>query len=96
METGMNELRLLDGRRPDHEIETEFLEEPESTGQEAALDVMLVMADADARWGDYRSAVRVLDSVTATGGTLPSDYQLRRTRWANIAGVRRRPGSLAA
>ena len=93
----MNELRLLDGTRAGHEIETEFLEEHElSAGQEVALDVLLVMADADARWGDYASAVRVLDSVTATFGALPPEYSVRRTRWANLAGIGSRVRRLAA
>jgi hypothetical protein len=92
----MNELRLLGGARPDHEIETEFLEDQdEATGEEAAVEVLFVMADADARWGDYASAVRVLDAVAATSDSLPAEYALKHARWANIAGVRR-PRSLAA
>ena len=84
----MNELRFLTPGRHEGEIETEFLEEQDLTsGQEVALEVLLVMADADARWGDYASAVRVLDSVTATFGSLPADYAMRRTRWANLAGI---------
>ncbi|MEA2272170.1 MAG: hypothetical protein QOI98_878 [Solirubrobacteraceae bacterium] len=84
----MNELRFLTETRHDHEIESEFLDPQDlSAGQEVALEVLLVMADADARWGDYASAVRVLDSVLATFGALPADYALRRRRWANLAGI---------
>ena len=87
----MNELRLLSPRRYEEEIESEFLEaEDLSAGQEVALEVLLVMADADARWGDYASAVRVLDSVAATFGGLPAEYGVRRRRWANLAGIGRR------
>jgi hypothetical protein len=86
----MNELRLLRGTRPDHEIETELLEDDNGpAGAEAAVDVLFVMADADARWGDYASAVRVLDAVAATSDSLPAEYAIKHVRWANIAGVRR-------
>jgi hypothetical protein len=93
----MNELRFLTLGRNEGEIETEFLDEQDlEMGQEVALDVLLVMADADARWGDYASAVRVLDSVAATFGALPAEYTMRRTRWANLAGIGGRVRPLAA
>ena len=93
----MNELRLLTPGRHDEEIESEFLEEQElSPGQGVALEVLLVMADADARWGDYASAVRVLDSVAATFGALPAEYAVRHRRWRNLAGIGQRVRSLAA
>jgi len=83
--------------RHDEEIETEFLDPHElSTGQEIALDVLLLMADSDARWGDHASAVRVLDSVSATFGALPADYAIRRARWASLAGIGQRRRRLAA
>jgi hypothetical protein len=71
-----------DAGRHDEEIESEFLDAQDlSAGQEVALEVLLVMADADARWGDYGSAVRVLDSVAATFGGLPAEYAVLHRRW---------------
>ena len=62
-----------------------WLEDPdqaEETSCHAALEVMLLLAEADARWGDYRSAVRVLDMATRAVRELPSEYGVKRERWA--------------
>ncbi len=63
-------------------------------GRQAAIDVLLLMADADARWGDYRHAVSLLDSVGEIVGELPPEYALKRERWMRlevIAGEPRLP-----
>ena len=58
-------------------------------GHRAALEVMLLMADADARWWDYEGAVALLDSAAAAVGGLPADYELKRARWRRLRDVRR-------
>jgi hypothetical protein len=55
---------------------------------QAALDVLLLMADADARWWDYDSAVRLLDHARDAAGELPLEYQLKRDRWARLRDMR--------
>jgi hypothetical protein len=62
-----------------------------SPSRQAALEVILLMADADARWGDYASAVSLLDTAAAVGeGRLPEDYALKRVRWARLRDMRAR------
>jgi hypothetical protein len=53
-------------------------------GRQAAIDVLLLMADADARWGEYRHAVSLLDSVEEIVGELPVEYALKRDRWTRL------------
>ena len=60
-----------------------------SPGSEAALEVMLLLADADAGWCDYRSAVRVLDMTRRATGRLPLEYELKRVHWARLRDIRR-------
>jgi hypothetical protein len=55
---------------------------------QAAVDVLLLMADADARWWDYDSAVRLLDHAQDAAGELPLEYQLKRDRWARLRDMR--------
>jgi hypothetical protein len=55
---------------------------------QAAVDVLLLMADADARWWDYDSAVRLLDHAPDAAGELPLEYQLKRDRWARLRDMR--------
>ena len=44
-----------------------------------------LVAEEDARLGDYRQAVHALDAAAAlSGGVLPSDYAARREAWARI------------
>ena len=56
--------------------------------RQAAFDVLLLMADADARWWDYDSAVRLLDHAQEAAGELPLEYQLKRDRWATLRDLR--------
>ena len=63
------------------DIWLEDAERAEETSCDAALEVMLLLAEADARWGDYPSAVRVLDMASRAVGELPSEYGVKRERW---------------
>jgi hypothetical protein len=58
-------------------------------GHRAALEVMLLMADADARWWNYEGAVALLDTAADTVGYLPADYELKRARWRRLRDIRR-------
>jgi hypothetical protein len=53
-------------------------------GRQAAIEVLLLMADADARWGDYRHAVSLLDSVEEIVGELPVEYAIKHQRWGRL------------
>jgi sulfide:quinone oxidoreductase len=64
---------------------------------EAALNLVLLLADEDAAAGDFAQALHALEAATAlAGGVLPSPYGERRERWltelarADVVGVRRR------
>ena len=57
------------------------------SGRRAALEIMLLLADADARWGDYRSAVSLLDTADQVAGELPDEYAVKRARWARLRSV---------
>lgn len=46
-----------------------------------ALELALLLADCDARWGDYRSALQALDAAEALEGTLPPAYAAKRREW---------------
>ena len=50
-----------------------------------ALELALLLAGCDARWGDYRSALSALDAAEALEGALPPEYQARRREWATAA-----------
>lgn len=52
-----------------------------------ARNLSLLLADCDARWGDFRSAVAALDAASAAGGALPPEYEAKRRQW--IAAMRR-------
>lgn len=58
--------------------------------RQAAFEVLLLMADADARWWDYENAVRLLDHAQEAAGELPLEYQLKRDRWARLRDLRDR------
>ncbi len=54
----------------------------ESEGERAdALELALLIADYDAHWGDYRQALRALDSAEALAGVLPAEYEHKRAQW---------------
>jgi sulfide:quinone oxidoreductase len=46
-----------------------------------ALELALLLADCDARWGDYAAALNALDAAEALQGTLPAAYQAKRRKW---------------
>ena len=46
-----------------------------------------MLADYDARWGDYGTAADVLDGAEALQGTLPPEYQTKRRQWRAADGV---------
>jgi hypothetical protein len=45
-----------------------------------AIDTLLVMAEAENRWGERSRAVDLLDSVEQIIGTLPLPYEQMRSR----------------
>lgn len=49
--------------------------------QEDALALALLLADCDARWGDYPSALNALDAAEALQGALPPEYEAKRHQW---------------
>jgi sulfide:quinone oxidoreductase len=46
-----------------------------------ALELALLLADGDAGWGDYRSAIYALEAAEALGGALPVEYEAKRRIW---------------
>jgi sulfide:quinone oxidoreductase len=46
-----------------------------------ALELSLMLANCDARWGDYESALSALDAAEALAGALPPEYETRRREW---------------
>jgi sulfide:quinone oxidoreductase len=50
-----------------------------------ALELALLLAECDARWGDYDSALQALAVAQDLDGALPPEYELRRQRWSEAA-----------
>jgi sulfide:quinone oxidoreductase len=50
-----------------------------------AGELALMLADYDARWGDYSGAVDVLDGAEALQGMLPPEYETKRQQWRSAA-----------
>lgn len=48
----------------------------------AAADLALTMADAEAGWQDYDAAIRWLDTAERLEVVLPSEYSEKRRRWS--------------
>jgi sulfide:quinone oxidoreductase len=46
-----------------------------------ALELALLLADCDARWGDFAAALDALDAAEALQGALPAEYEAKRRRW---------------
>jgi hypothetical protein len=53
---------------------------PADPGHREAIDTLLVMAEAENRWGERRRALDLLDNVERIVGTLPQPYQRMRRR----------------
>lgn len=58
-------------------------EDPEQTARDhqESLELALAAADADARWKDYRAALRWLGVVEHLNLTLPPGYEQKRSEW---------------
>jgi hypothetical protein len=53
-----------------------------SPEREDALELALLMAEQDARAGDFSQALHALDAALALGGgALPAEYAARRAEW---------------
>jgi sulfide:quinone oxidoreductase len=50
-----------------------------------ALELALLLADCDARWGDYVAALSALDAAEALQGALPPEYEAKRREWRAAA-----------
>jgi hypothetical protein len=53
---------------------------PADPGHREAIDTLLVMAEAEARWDEPRRATELLDSVEQIVGVLPPPYERIRSR----------------
>jgi sulfide:quinone oxidoreductase len=57
---------------------------PPSTDRDEAFALALLMAEEDARMGDYRQAVHAIDAAAAlVGGALPAGVAAKRDAWAH-------------
>ena len=54
---------------------------------EDASELALMLADCDARWGDFGGAVDVLDGAEALQGMLPPEYETKRQQWRSAAAI---------
>jgi hypothetical protein len=59
---------------------------PEDPGHREAIDTLLVMAEAEHRWGEPSRAVDLLESVERIVGSLPQRYEQLRCRCRDAAG----------
>ncbi len=53
---------------------------PADPGHRDAIDTLLVMAEAENRWGEPRRAINLLDNVERIVGDLPQPYERLRRR----------------
>ncbi len=63
---------------------------PADQGHREAIDTLLVMAEAEDRWGEPGRAIDLLDNVERIVGRLPQPYERLRRRCRNTV---RRPAS---
>jgi sulfide:quinone oxidoreductase len=54
---------------------------PETPESHDALELALLVADGDASWADYTSALAALDAAEALEGALPPEYETKRRMW---------------
>jgi hypothetical protein len=47
----------------------------------AALDILLLLADAEARWKQYERALDLLLTAEDAGCVLSSEYRMKRHTW---------------
>lgn len=52
-----------------------------------ALALALMLADCDARWGDFGAALSALDAAEALQGALPPEYEVKRRAWLAGTGM---------
>ncbi|MGO9972193.1 MAG: NAD(P)/FAD-dependent oxidoreductase [Solirubrobacteraceae bacterium] len=48
---------------------------------EEAVELALLLAECDAQWGDYASALDALNAAEALQGALPPEYEAKRRAW---------------
>jgi hypothetical protein len=53
----------------------------------AALDILLLLADAEARWTDYQRALDLLFEAEDAGCVLPPEYRMKRHAWDAALGA---------
>jgi hypothetical protein len=59
---------------------------PADPGHRDAIDILLLMAEAENRWGEPGRAVDLLDNVERIVGTLPHAYEQLRSRLRSPSG----------
>jgi hypothetical protein len=57
---------------------------PTDAGHREAIDTLLVMAEAEDRWGESRRAVDLLDNVEQIVGVLPQPFERMRSRCRRV------------
>jgi hypothetical protein len=53
----------------------------------AALDILLLLADAEARWKQYERALDLLFEAEEAGCILPPEYRMKRHLWDAALGA---------
>jgi hypothetical protein len=64
---------------------------PADPDHREAIDTLLVMAEAEGRWGEPRRALELLGRVEQLVGTLPKPYERLRWRCLDAVGRNVRP-----
>jgi hypothetical protein len=54
----------------------------------AAIEILLLLADADAHWSEYDRALGMLDEVEHAVGRIPAEYEMKRLRWLQLRRIR--------
>jgi pentatricopeptide repeat protein len=58
----------------EHELQTDH-------DKAAALDILLLLADAEARWRQYERALDLLHEAEDAGCVLSPEYRMKRHSW---------------